>query len=65
MIADNELHRVARRYIDFHGGTAATEALVRANTLMVSGDVDGADLWHRIADAIVASQATETDEGIH
>lgn len=65
MIEDSELYRVARRYLDFHGETAAIEAAVRADTLMVSGDVDGADLWHRIVDAIVALQATVPGEVLH
>ncbi len=52
IIADIDIYRVAKIYVDKHGKDATSEALKKSAELYASGDTSGGDTWHKIAKAI-------------
>ena len=52
MIDDPDIFRAAKPMIDQHGDDAAICAARRVDELLDGGDMDGAIIWRRIAEAI-------------
>jgi hypothetical protein len=64
MIDDPDTFRLAKVLIDQHGGSAAMRAARPAGELLVEGDVDGAVVWRRIAEAIEGLQRGQRDDEV-
>ena len=52
MIAELDIYRTAKIYIDQYGEEALFQAMCRAENYREVGDNNGAALWGKIADAI-------------
>ncbi len=66
MIPELDIHRTAKLLIDQHGEAAAVlTASEKAEKLWRQGDVEGAATWERVARAVAAMTATETDRPVH
>jgi hypothetical protein len=63
VIDDADIWRAAGLMIKTHGGDAALVAAQRADALLAEGDVEGEQIWKRIADAISELQRTTPGEG--
>jgi hypothetical protein len=63
MIPDLDIRRSAWVLIQRYGADAAVEAAARADEMLDVGDVDGARVWQRIANAIDHLQAEKPAEG--
>jgi hypothetical protein len=64
MIDDPDTFRAAKALIDQRGGSAAMRAARPAGELLVEGDVDGAVVWRRIAEAIEGLQRGQRDDEV-
>jgi hypothetical protein len=63
MISDIDIWRAALLMVKRYGDDAAVEAAARADEMLDVRDVDGARVWHRIANAIERLQAKAPVKG--
>ena len=52
MITDIDIYRTAKVFIDQHGDDAIFESMDRERKFIEIDDMKGANLWHRITNAI-------------
>ena len=63
MTEDTDVFRAAALHIKQHGEDAPIHAAMRADELLMEGDVDGAAVWKRIVKVVEALLAGERSEG--
>jgi len=54
VLSDLDIYRAAKVLIDHHGNDAPIYAAMRADELLVAGDVEGQRTWLRIVKAVEA-----------
>ena len=59
MTSDLDIYRSAKLLIDQRGKDAATEAAMRADSMLEKGDMDGKRVWVRVVKAVEELQRTE------
>ena len=52
MIPDLDIYRTGNLLIQQHGDDAPTEAAMRADELLETGDLDGYAVWRRVLGAV-------------
>ncbi len=63
MIPDLDIYRSAQVLVKQHGADAPIEAAMRADAMLVKGDLDGVAVWKRILRAVEELQKTEPGSG--
>jgi hypothetical protein len=63
MISDRDIWAAARLIVKRYKGDAMLEAANRAEHWQEEGDMAGAEVWHRILNAIERIQATKPADG--
>ena len=63
MIEDRDIWAAALLMVKRYGADAMLEAAARADQLLDEGDIAGAEVWHRILNAIERLQAKAPAEG--
>jgi len=58
-ISDKDIYRSAKLFMDKHGDDAISESLKKSAKLLAKGDVQGGEVWNRIANAIGWMQNSE------
>jgi hypothetical protein len=58
MIADLDIYRAAKLFVDQQGDEAAVYSATRADQLLEEGDLEGATVWRAISVAIKELQRT-------
>ncbi len=61
MVSDPNIYRSASVLMRQHGEDAPTEAAMRADAMLESGDLDGYAVWRRIVKAVEEIQRTKRD----
>ncbi|MGH1377068.1 MAG: hypothetical protein ACRBCK_12060 [Alphaproteobacteria bacterium] len=51
-IPEIDIYRTAQIFINKHGSSALLESMKKEEELFEKGDVKGANVWHKITDAI-------------
>ena len=67
MIPDRDIWQAALVMVKWYREDAMQEAAARADQLLDEGDMAGAEVWHRILNAIerLQAKAPSEDESVH
>lgn len=63
MIEDTDIWRAANLLVKMHGANAAIVAAQRADELLAEGDMDGLEVWKRIAQATEQFLRNKPEDG--
>lgn len=66
IIADIDIYRAAKMFVDKHGDDATSEALKKSAELFAKGDNEGGETWQKIARAAcwMLNEETYDEESI-
>lgn len=64
IIADIDIYRAAKIYLDKHDKDATSEALKKSAELLTKGDIKGGETWHKIAFACAWMLNEDFGEGM-
>lgn len=65
MVSEIDIYRTAKVLIDKYGVDAEIFARVRADELLIEGDLDGQRVWMRIIEAVEELQTSPPGKVIH